>query len=72
MRHYITVQGFEVTPEGERYVLWDGIEGTAVPGTVTMQYIGAVRAEAPGPPTVTLPPDYGVELAVARTRVIVR
>jgi hypothetical protein len=48
MRHYITVQGFEVTPEGERYVLWDGIEGTAAPRTVTMQYIGAVRAEAPG------------------------
>ena len=47
MRHYITVRGFELTPDGETYVLWDGIEGTAAPRNVTMQYIGDTRAEAP-------------------------
>jgi hypothetical protein len=40
MRHYITVRGCEITPEGEIYVMWDGIEGIATPSEVEMHYIG--------------------------------
>jgi hypothetical protein len=36
-RHYITVRGFELIPNGEKYILWDGIEGTGVPTTVVMR-----------------------------------
>lgn len=36
-RHYITVRGFEVLPSGEKYILWDGIEGTGAPTTVLMR-----------------------------------
>jgi hypothetical protein len=41
-RHYITVRGFEVLPSGEKYILWDGIEGTAAPTTVVMRPVIAV------------------------------
>jgi hypothetical protein len=41
-RHYITVRGFEVLPSGERYILWDGIEGTGTPTTVVMRPVIAV------------------------------
>jgi hypothetical protein len=40
-RHYITVRGFEVLPTGEKYILWDGIEGTATPTTVMMRPVNA-------------------------------
>jgi hypothetical protein len=40
LRHYITVRGCEITPEGEVHVLWDGIEGLATPSEVEMRYIG--------------------------------
>jgi hypothetical protein len=36
-RHYITVRGFELLQNGEKYILWDGIEGTAAPTIVVMR-----------------------------------
>ena len=41
-RHYITVRGFEVLPSGEKYILWDGIEGTGAPTTIVMRPVIAV------------------------------
>ena len=41
-RPYITVRGFEVLPSGEKYILWDGIEGTGAPTTVVMRPVTAV------------------------------
>ena len=38
-RHYITVRGFELIPNGEKYILWDGIEGTGTPTTVVMRLV---------------------------------
>jgi len=37
-RYYITVEGCRSTPQGRVAVLWDGIEGTAAPSVVEMQY----------------------------------
>ena len=41
MRHYITIRGFELTAECEKYILWDGIEGTGAPRTVVMRAVPA-------------------------------
>lgn len=45
-RHYITVRGFELTPTGERYILWDGISGTATPTIVVMEPVVHVALAA--------------------------
>ena len=37
--YFISARGFEVLPDGERYILWDGLEGTAAPTTVVMQAV---------------------------------
>lgn len=42
-RHYITVRGFELLPNGEKYILWDGIEGTGTPTTVVMRPVVSVQ-----------------------------
>ena len=42
---YISVRGFEIRPDGERYILWDGLEGTAAPTTIVMRAV-------PTPPTL--------------------
>jgi hypothetical protein len=41
-RHYLTVRGFEVLPSGEKYILWDGIEGTGTPSTIVMRPVIAI------------------------------
>jgi hypothetical protein len=41
-RRYLTVRGFEVLPSGEKYILWDGIEGKGAPTTVVMRPVIAV------------------------------
>lgn len=38
-QHYITIRGFEFAPECERYILWDGIEGTKAPARVVMRAV---------------------------------
>jgi hypothetical protein len=43
--YYISIRGFEVLPGGERYILWDGLEGTAAPTLVVMRAV-------PTPPTL--------------------
>jgi hypothetical protein len=40
-RHYITVRGFELVPNGEKYILWDGIGGTEAPTTVVMRLVSS-------------------------------
>lgn len=36
-RHYISAEGFELTAQCERYVLWDGLTETAAPQVIVMQ-----------------------------------
>lgn len=38
-RYYVTIRGFELAPECERYILWDGIEGTDMPSRVVMRAV---------------------------------
>jgi hypothetical protein len=38
-QYYISIRGFEVLPDGERYILWDGLEETAAPTTVVMRAV---------------------------------
>jgi hypothetical protein len=44
LRYYISVRGFERTPEGERYVLWDGLEAATVATSVTMRMVPAAAS----------------------------
>lgn len=39
LRTYITVRGFEFAAECEKYVLWDGIEGSGMPSNVVMRAV---------------------------------
>ena len=41
-RSYITVRGFELLPSGEKYILWDGLEGLGTPTTIVMRPVSAV------------------------------
>lgn len=43
-QYFLSVRGFEVRADGERYILWDGLEGTLAPTIVVM------RAVPPPPP----------------------
>lgn len=43
MQRYLTVRGFEVTSGGERYILWDGLEGTGTPRVVVMRPVPNAR-----------------------------
>jgi hypothetical protein len=38
-RYYVTIRGFERTAECERYILWDGIEGTEAPRRIVMRAV---------------------------------
>jgi hypothetical protein len=38
-QYYVTVRGFELTAECERYILWDGIEGTEAPRKIVMRAV---------------------------------
>lgn len=38
-RYYITVRGFELTPECERYILWDGLGETNAASHVVMRAV---------------------------------
>jgi hypothetical protein len=40
-QYYITIRGFELTPECEKYILWDGLEATAAPSRVVMRAVPA-------------------------------
>jgi hypothetical protein len=41
LRYYITVRGYELSIEGERYVLWDGQQGTGSPTSVVMRPVSS-------------------------------
>jgi hypothetical protein len=38
-KYYITVRGFELSGECERYILWDGQEGPGVPREIVMRSV---------------------------------
>jgi hypothetical protein len=38
-QYFLSVRGFEVRADGERYILWDGLEGTLAPTIVVMRAV---------------------------------
>lgn len=39
LRHYLTIRGYDLAPDCERYVLWDGARQTGLPASVTMRAV---------------------------------
>ena len=45
-RYYITVRGYELTPECERYILWDGLGETHAASHVVMRAVPTLSCQS--------------------------